>query len=78
VRAQPQHLEKLERGGCPEATPVFHEIARLTKGAHLRFDEGSAKFRGSSSSGNGSGAASIFWPFDGWDIPVGRSTIAEV
>jgi hypothetical protein len=24
------------------------------------------------------GARAHFWPFDGWDIPVGRSTIAEV
>jgi hypothetical protein len=24
------------------------------------------------------GARAHFWPFDGWDIPVGRSAIAEV
>ena len=26
----------------------------------------------------GSGHASIFWPFDGWEVIAGRSTIAEV
>ena len=32
-----------QEGDDPEATRVFREIARLTKGAHCRFDPGSAK-----------------------------------
>jgi hypothetical protein len=32
-----------QEGDDPEATRVFREIARVTKGAHCRFDPGSAK-----------------------------------
>lgn len=35
-------------------------------------------FRGCASFANGLGRAFHFWPFDGWDIPAGRSAIAEV
>ena len=33
---------------------------------------------GYASFGSGLAARVHFWPFDGWDIPVGRSAIAEV
>jgi hypothetical protein len=33
---------------------------------------------GCGSSTSGVGPRVHFWPFDGWDIPAGRSTIAEV
>ena len=35
-------------------------------------------FPGCASSASELGDQVHFWPFDGWDIPVGRSAIAEV